>query len=165
MTTTFRYPIIRKSLIIDNNLITGKILSKILTKEFNHHVTLILSSSKVLNILFQDHYDLVFMDIDMLELSGIETSIKIRNSTIIIEKNRGIPIFAYTTNKLKKDFLNAGIVNNGYISKLTSSDKVQTVIENFYKTKLNSLLSLLALRLIIDTFVQFAFLSFYIHII
>ncbi|CAG8854959.1 11569_t:CDS:1, partial [Gigaspora margarita] len=87
---------------VDDNLITNKILSKILTKEFNHQVTSISSGGEALKILSKAHYDIVFMDIDMPELSGIDTSIKIRNSTIVIEKNREIPIFAYTTNEWKK---------------------------------------------------------------
>ncbi|CAG8759066.1 21146_t:CDS:2 [Gigaspora margarita] len=127
MTTKFAIPIIIKSLVVDDNLITGKILSKILTKEFNHQVTFISSGSEALNLLSQDVYDLVFMDIDMPELSGIETSIKIRNSTLVMKQNKAIPIFAYTTNKWKEEFLNAGM--NGYIQKPTSPYKVQVVIE------------------------------------
>ncbi|CAG8853923.1 13813_t:CDS:1, partial [Gigaspora margarita] len=94
---------------VDDNLITNKILSKILTKEFNYQVMSILSGGEALKILSKAHYDIVFMDIDMPELSGIDTSIKIRNSTIIIEKNREIPIFAYTTNEWKKKFLSTGM--------------------------------------------------------
>ncbi|CAG8736568.1 6219_t:CDS:2, partial [Dentiscutata erythropus] len=138
MTTTFaisalpestpsKIPTIIKSLVVDDNLITGKILSKILSKEFNHQVTCVTSGNEALNLLSKNIYDLIFMDIDMPELSGIETSMKIRNSTNIKEENRVIPIFAYTTNKWEDKFLNAGM--NGYIGKPASSDKVQAVIE------------------------------------
>ncbi|CAG8810852.1 16225_t:CDS:2, partial [Gigaspora margarita] len=102
-----------------------KILSKILTKEFKHQVKFILSGNEALNLLSQDIYDLVFMDIDMPELSGIETSIKIRNSKIVMEKNKVIPILAYTTNEWKEEFLNAGMVNVSF----SSFDKIQAVIE------------------------------------
>ncbi|CAG8729466.1 15477_t:CDS:1, partial [Racocetra fulgida] len=98
-----------KSLVVDDNLITGKILSKILTKEFNHQVTCVSSGNEALNKLSQNVYDLVFMDIDMPELSGVETSIKIRNSNNVMEENRVVPIFAYTTNKWDEKFLNAGM--------------------------------------------------------
>ncbi|CAG8831093.1 31664_t:CDS:1 [Racocetra persica] len=96
--TLSKIPII-KSLVIDNNLITGKILSKILIKEFKHQVKFISSGSEALNLLSQDIYDLVFLDIDMPKLSSVKTCIEIRNSTIVIEKNKAIPIFAYTTNE------------------------------------------------------------------
>ncbi|CAG8530408.1 25849_t:CDS:1, partial [Gigaspora margarita] len=49
------------------------------------------------------------MDIVIPELSGIEMSIKIRNSTFVMEQNKVIPIFAYTTNKWEEEFLNAGM--------------------------------------------------------
>ncbi|CAG8793778.1 7961_t:CDS:2 [Gigaspora margarita] len=81
-------------------------LSKILTKEFNHQVIFISNGSEDLNLLSQDVYDLVFMDIDMPELFGIELSIKIRNSTLVMEQNK-----------------------NEYIQKLTSPYKVQAVVE------------------------------------
>ncbi|KAF0524955.1 CheY-like protein [Gigaspora margarita] len=117
----FAIPIIIKSLVDDNNLITGKILSKILTKEFNHQVTFISSDSEALNLLSQDVYDLVFMDIDMPELSSIETSIKIRNLIFIIEQNKIIPIFAYTTNKWKEEFLKASMINISFCHLYTIS--------------------------------------------
>ncbi|CAG8827810.1 25542_t:CDS:2, partial [Gigaspora margarita] len=58
---------------VDDNLITGKILLKILTNEFKHQIKFISSSSEALNLLSQDIYDLVFMDIDMPEKSGVKT--------------------------------------------------------------------------------------------
>ncbi|CAG8530972.1 7505_t:CDS:2 [Cetraspora pellucida] len=122
-TTPSKIPTTIKSLVVDDNLITGKILSKILTKEFNHQVTFVPSGNEALNKLSQNIYDLVFMDIDMPELSGVETSIRIRNSNNIMEENRVVPIFAYTTNKWDEKFLNAGMVS------ITSLDKVQAVIE------------------------------------
>ncbi|CAG8525003.1 hypothetical protein C2G38_2215570 [Gigaspora rosea] len=48
-----------------------------------------------------------------------------------MEKNREIPIFAYTTKEWEKEFSNAGM--NRYIQKPTSYDKVQTVIGKFRK--------------------------------
>ncbi|CAG8492912.1 11856_t:CDS:2 [Dentiscutata heterogama] len=129
--TPSRIPIILKSLVVDDNLITSEILSKILTKKFKHQVICISSSSEALNLLSQDIYDFIFMDIDMPILSGIEMSIKIRNSTTVMEKNREIPIFAYTTKEWEKEFSNASM--NGYIQKPTSYDKVQTVIGKFRK--------------------------------
>ncbi|RIA99990.1 kinase-like domain-containing protein, partial [Gigaspora rosea] len=92
---------------VDDNLITGKILSKILTKEFKHQVKFISSGSEALNLLSQDIYDLEFDN--------------------RYGKNKAIPIFAYTTNEWEEEFLNAGM--NGYIRKPTSSDKVKAVVE------------------------------------
>ncbi|KAF0366332.1 CheY-like protein [Gigaspora margarita] len=104
--TPSKIPII-KSLVIDDNLINGKILSKILTKEFKHQVKFISSGSEALNLLSQDIYDLEFDN--------------------RYGKNKAIPIFAYTTNEWEEEFLNAGM--NRYIWKLTCSDKVKAMVE------------------------------------
>src|ERR1043165_2357013 len=100
-----------KSLVVDDNIITGKILSKILKKEFNHEVTCVISGNCALQKLSNERFDIVFMDIDMPALNGIETCIKIRNTTLVLEENRRIPIIAYTTNQSEESFYQAGMVS------------------------------------------------------
>ncbi|CAI2168066.1 17995_t:CDS:2 [Funneliformis geosporum] len=116
-----------KSLVVDDNIITGRILSKILEKEFNHEVTCVISGNDALQKLANENFDIVFMDIDMPLLNGVETCIKIRNTTIVLEENRRIPIIAYTTNQWDESFNQAGM--NGYIGKPVSPEKVQAELE------------------------------------
>ncbi|CAG8782901.1 204_t:CDS:2, partial [Acaulospora morrowiae] len=106
---------------------TGKILSKILEKEFNHQVTCVISGSEALAELSKSMFDVVFMDIDMPEQSGVETSLKIRNTSIALQENRQIPILAYTTNNWDEEFMKAGM--NGYVDKPANPAKVQAVLE------------------------------------
>ncbi|CAG8556474.1 9445_t:CDS:2 [Diversispora eburnea] len=95
--------------LVDDNIITGRLLSRLLQQKFKHEVTCVLSGQEALKQLSISTFDLIFMDIDMPELSGIDTSIKIRESNIALEKNRKIPILAYTTNKWDDKFSKAGM--------------------------------------------------------
>src|SRR6185437_15701712 len=94
-----------------DNLITGKILSKMLESEFGHSVTCLESGEEGLQVLRMDAYDLIFMDIDMPGLDGVETSTVIRKEAAILETNRKIPIIAYTTNKRSQRFFECGMVS------------------------------------------------------
>lgn len=85
-----------------------------LEQKFQHQVTCVNSGNEALEQLSTSMFDLVFMDIDMPEQSGVETSIKIRETEIALEENRQIPILAYTTNDWDDKFLEAGMVNIWY---------------------------------------------------
>ena len=51
------------------------------------------------------------MDIDMPIQSGVETCIKIRKTSMVLEENRRIPVLAYTTNAWEESFNEAGMVS------------------------------------------------------
>ncbi|GBB92433.1 hypothetical protein RclHR1_02000014 [Rhizophagus clarus] len=125
-------PTIFKSLVVDDNIITGKILAKILEKEFNHKVTCAVSGNEALELLSNENFDIIFMDIDMPKQNGIETCIKIRNTSTVLEENRQIPVLAYTTNPWEESFDQAGM--NGYVAKPASLAKVQVVLEKIYQS-------------------------------
>jgi CheY-like chemotaxis protein len=99
-----------KTLVVDDNIITGKILAKILEKEFNHKVTCVISGNEALELLSNENFDIIFMDIDMPKQNGVETCIKIRNTSVVLEENRKIPVIAYTTNPWEETFDHAGMV-------------------------------------------------------
>ncbi|RIA99524.1 CheY-like superfamily [Glomus cerebriforme] len=123
-----------KTLVVDDNVITGKILAKILEKEFNHKVTCVMSGSDALEKLSNENFDIIFMDIDMPKQTGVETCVKIRNTTVVLEENRKIPVLAYTTNPWEESFDQAGM--NGYIAKPASPAKVQSELEKIARNAL-----------------------------
>jgi len=82
-----------------------------LESEFGHSVTCLESGEEGLQVLRMDAYDLIFMDIDMPGLDGVETSTVIRKEAAILETNRKIPIIAYTTNKRSQRFFECGMVS------------------------------------------------------
>jgi len=122
----------KKTLVVDDNIITGKILAKILEKEFNHEVTCVMSGNEALEKLSNENFDIIFMDIDMPKQNGVEICVKIRTTAIALEENRKIPVLAYTTNPWEESFDQAGM--NGYVSKPASPAKVQAELEKIART-------------------------------
>ncbi|KAI9498654.1 CheY-like superfamily [Zychaea mexicana] len=85
-----------------------------------HHIELVKSGLKALEVLHDHAFDLVLLDIDMPVLSGVDTARHIRSSTEydILLQNRTIPIVAVTTNDTadwKRAFAKVGM--NGCVSK------------------------------------------------
>ncbi|CAG8432818.1 11498_t:CDS:1 [Diversispora eburnea] len=117
-----------KTLIVDDNIITAKLLSKILSKEFGHDTTCAVSGKEALQQLSCETFDIIFMDIDMPELSGIETTLAIHASgSTVLEQNRQIPIIAYTTNPCEERYFEAGM--NGWVGKPANQSMVKKELE------------------------------------
>ncbi|CAG8505794.1 18744_t:CDS:1 [Racocetra fulgida] len=123
-----------KTLIVDDNVITARMLSKILSKEFGHHTTCTISGKEALNKLSLETFDIIFMDIDMPELSGIETTLAIHAAgSKVLEKNRQIPIIAYTTNPCEDRFFEAGMT--GWVGKPANHSMVRQELERVYASR------------------------------
>jgi CheY-like chemotaxis protein len=121
-----------KTLIVDDNVITAKMLSKILSKEFGHDTTYTSSGKEALIKLSRETFDIIFMDIDMPELSGIETTIAIQaQGSNVLEQNRHIPIIAYTTNPCEDRFFEAGMT--GWVGKPANQLMVRKELERVYR--------------------------------
>ncbi|CAG8566353.1 6165_t:CDS:1 [Paraglomus occultum] len=117
-----------KSLIVDDNGITAKVLCKILSKEFGYSTTCAVSGKEALVKLSQEVFDVIFMDIDMPELSGIETTMAIHSKgSVVLEANRTIPIIAYTTNPCDSKYFEAGM--NGWVGKPANQITVRKELE------------------------------------
>lgn len=87
-------------LIVDDNLINLKILYKILSKIFpNAQIVKLTNSSTVMKLLETERFDLVFLDIEMPPISGIEISKRIRSH----QRFNKLGIIAVTTRSNEKD--------------------------------------------------------------
>ena len=122
-----------KILVAEDNKINQKVIQKILEKhDFN--VTIVSNGKEALDLYLSNNYDLIFMDIQMPEMDGLEATGAIRE----IEKENGnrIPIVALTANAMKGDkerFLNADM--DGYIAKPINRDKLNSILFNFFPFK------------------------------
>ncbi|KAK9722367.1 sensitivity to red-light reduced protein [Basidiobolus ranarum] len=93
-------------IVVDDNSVYLSIVTRMLAKYFPNEVKYTYATSSplcALEWLSLYSYDLILLDIDMPILTGIETTLEIRNPYSrfqILHSNRTIPIIAVTTNAL-----------------------------------------------------------------
>ncbi len=104
---------------------------KTLLEKSGHEVALAENGRETLQLLEKDSFDLVFMDIQMPVMDGVEATRAIRAA----ERRDGrpaIPIIAltaYAMNGDREKFLAEGM--NGYLGKPVKLDDLRVAIENF----------------------------------
>ncbi|SDB44480.1 PAS domain S-box-containing protein [Desulfonatronum thiosulfatophilum] len=105
-----------------------------LLQKAGHRGTLAENGRQALDLLAQQDFDLVLMDIQMPVMNGVEATKAIRSSTDL-GPNKDIPIIALTAYAMlgdKEKFLEAGM--DDYLSKPVSMEDLERVLEiNFSK--------------------------------
>lgn len=97
-----------KILIIDDNNINLIIVKKLLSK-MGFHSEVALGGLEGIRLLKESKFDLVFMDIQMPGMNGLQATSAIRNEEAGHD-NRNIPIIALTANTTQEDRLNCSQV-------------------------------------------------------
>jgi signal transduction histidine kinase/CheY-like chemotaxis protein len=121
------------ALIAEDNIINQKLIKRVLI-DFGITVSLANNGQEALELVQKEHdkYDLIFMDIQMPVLGGIEATQAIIKYEQ--EKNlKHIPIVALTANALQGDrekYLNAGM--DDYISKPIELDQLSEVLTTLF---------------------------------
>ncbi len=119
-----------KLLLVEDNLINQEVAVGIL-ELMGHQVVVAQDGVEGVSCYQKDKYDLIFMDIQMPVMSGIEATDQIRQ--IDAAEQTHIPIVAMTANALKGDrerFLAAGM--DDYISKPIQPDEIARVLQRFF---------------------------------
>jgi PAS domain S-box-containing protein len=120
-------------LLVEDNEINAQVATKFLNKQgFSvHHVN---NGLKAVEARKNNRYDLVFMDVQMPEMDGLEATRHIRD----YENGSGhVPIIAMTAHALKNDrerCLAAGM--DDYISKPLDTEKVMAIIKEWALEKI-----------------------------
>lgn len=112
----------KRVLLVEDDEIGGIYISKVL-KKCDFDVVNAVNGMEALNILKRDKFDIILMDIQMPELDGLATTIKIRLDEGKI--GRHTPIIAMTAYALKGDrekFLEVGM--DDYVSKPVKADVI-----------------------------------------
>ncbi len=121
---------IGKILLAEDNRINRKLALKILSK-LGFDVIAVENGKKAIEELNKNEYDLVFMDIQMPIMDGVEATKQIRNGETG-KKNRNIPIVAMTAHAMKGDrekFLEQGLTD--YISKPIDIKNLTEILEKY----------------------------------
>ncbi|RMH60645.1 MAG: hybrid sensor histidine kinase/response regulator [Calditrichaeota bacterium] len=114
-------------LVAEDNAINQKLISRILDRLHCQH-TVVDNGQDAVHAYRQDKHDLIFMDIQMPVMDGIEATHKIRE----YEKSRhlaSVPIVALTANAMEEDrqqCLRAGM--NAYLQKPFMPDQIKEIL-------------------------------------
>jgi CheY-like chemotaxis protein len=121
-----------KILIVDDITINRFILKEIV-KKLGHEYTEAENGKKAFEYASENNFDIIFMDIEMPVMNGIETVHKIRNS--LKEPKNKVPVFALTA--YYPSILNEEIDLSdfdGVISKPYSEEKIQKLLAKIQKS-------------------------------
>lgn len=103
----------KKALVVDDDE-NGRVLLSLLCKKSGLETEVATGGREAIEKAEQTRFDLIFLDIQMPEINGMEVLRHIRGGTV----NRDVPIIAVTAYALKEDeerFLSSGF--DGYIAK------------------------------------------------
>ena len=115
----------------------NQIVAKQLLERMSHSVTIAGNGVEALSLLEAGSYDLVFMDIQMPEMDGIETTRKIRG--LEVKTHAHIPIIALTAHAMKGDkerCMDAGM--DGYVTKPINKAAVQSVMNEVMRHRVDA---------------------------
>lgn len=128
----------KKILVVEDNPMNQELISLIF-EELELDFDLASNGEEALEIYkkFYNKYNLIFMDINMPVMDGVESFEKIREFEKI-NLLKEIPIVALTANAIKGDkekYINIGM--NDYISKPIELEDLENIIEKFIKKEEN----------------------------
>ncbi len=126
-----------KALVIEDNPVNAKMIIRLL-KNIGITSDNAIDGKDGINMYQNNHYDIVFMDIQMPVMNGVDAT----KAIIKYELDNQLPhtpIVAVTTNALKGDrerYLSAGM--DEYIAKPIDMNKFITVLKQFYTTNIDN---------------------------
>ena len=122
-------------LVAEDNVINQKLIMKVLNK-IGVEVSIASNGQEALDQRMNNRFDMIFMDIEMPVMGGMEATGKI----LTYERKTGeqhIPIIALTANALAEDrvkYLGAGM--DGYLSKPIDLAKLREVFSAYFKDRM-----------------------------
>ncbi len=119
-----------KALVAEDNLINQKLMQSILD-QFKIQVTLVKNGKEALEAVKRDSFDIIFMDIQMPIMGGIEATDRIFYYELDHDLDH-VPVIALTANALEGDkekYLESGM--DGYLSKPINIDALKNILKKF----------------------------------
>jgi two-component system, sensor histidine kinase and response regulator len=116
-------------LLAEDNAVNQRLAVRLLEKR-GHHVVVAGNGAEALAAMEKQEFDLVFMDVQMPEMDGLEATAEIREK----EKTSGkhLPIIALTAHAMKGDrekCIASGM--DGYLTKPIRPQELDEVLEDF----------------------------------
>lgn len=123
----------KKILIAEDSSVIQNLTKKILSLQ-NYEIASVKNGNEVLEVLENENFDLILMDIAMPKMNGVECTRKIRALEDMEKSN--IPIIAITGNAMNytvEEFKKIGI--NEYVPKPIDFDHLVELVNNYLRTK------------------------------
>ena len=122
-----------KVLLAEDNLVNQRLAVRLLEKR-GHRVVVASNGLEALAALKKETFELVFMDVQMPEMDGMEATAAIREE----EKRSGehVPVVALTAHAMKGDrekCLAAGM--DGYLTKPIRPQELEEILEAYVKNR------------------------------
>lgn len=124
-----------KILLAEDNPINQKV-AKMHLERLGHKVETAINGKIALDMYTKNNYDLIFMDVQMPEMDGIESTKKIREFEKDVKTKNPIIIIALTANAMKGDkeaCLEAGM--NEYMSKPFKPEELKRILISILENK------------------------------
>ncbi len=116
-------------LLVEDNVVNQRVAGRLLEKR-GHRVALAGNGLEALKALEQETYDLVFMDVQMPEMDGLEATAKLREMERHTSRHQ--PVVALTARAMKGDLehcMSAGM--DGYLAKPIRPEELDDVLEKY----------------------------------
>lgn len=114
-------------LIVDDNAVNRKVLLLMLN-HLGYTADMVTNGKKAIQALEEQHYDLVFMDLQMPILDGLRAAQTIRQNSADKEHPYIIAITAYADRFDRETCINAGM--NDYLSKPATLNDIRIAIQS-----------------------------------
>jgi signal transduction histidine kinase/CheY-like chemotaxis protein len=122
-------------LVTEDNLVNQRLATRLLEKR-GHRVTVAGNGRKALEALETHAFDLVFMDVQMPEMDGLEATSAVRKNEASTGKH--LPIIALTAHAMKGDQERClGVGMDGYLTKPIRSQELDVVLERYLALRNN----------------------------
>lgn len=121
-------------LLAEDNPVNQRV-AQLVMKKLGYDITIVSNGREAVDILSNQDFDVVFMDVQMNEMDGFEATRIIRDPSSSV-RNHSIPVIAMTAHAMKGDrelCLNAGM--DDYIVKPIDVDALKTVLWNIERSE------------------------------
>lgn len=115
-------------LLVEDDTISQKI-GKVIMRLLNNKVDIINTGEGAIDLVKQKHYDLIFMDVGLPDMNGLETSKQIRT----MHNGKDCKIFALTAHLDKKDVKEDRFGLNGILIKPLTTTTCANIISKYFK--------------------------------
>jgi CheY-like chemotaxis protein len=105
---------------------------KMLMKELGYEVTIANNGLEAVNFVKEEDFDLIFMDIQMPKMNGLEATKIIKD----LDRKRNIPIVGLSANAFQDDVNEAiAIGMDSYIAKPVQVNDIALIIKKYFENK------------------------------